>query len=210
MKKLFLPLVLFFMLIPCAFAKDISPVSFSAGLSTGHVFYGASYADALSVSESESESSLQEKIVKYPMTIDGGYEILIGATAGIDFNLSEYFSLYADLDLLADFIWLEKDHSNHLDYSGSAGIRFYPYFGGLSVSAGYLLGCRADFIKTGGLSEYKGLSSFGNGLKFSLEYNFARDFEYRFLPTIGASWRWIPRGNNFNDNVLSAYVKINF
>lgn len=168
-------------------------------------------ADTDNSAPTDTDSVPEEELtIEVPMKFANGTEILIGTSANINFNVTKYFSLFTDLDVLSDLNWHNSDYSHHLDYSGSYGVRLYfiPNIPAISVSIAYLFGQRADFFR---IDDVKAVSHtpFGNGIKMTAEYNFSRDGFSRFAPTVGCSWRHIPRGNNTSDNIISAYVQMN-
>lgn len=241
-KKFFL--ITFFSVSACfIFAETLPFVTFSLGLSTGHIFYGSGEYEIPSTptdapelppeSEPNNDSPDEPELpdnsepetppVEEPLTtlknsqsiplrLEDGNEVLIGFGGNLSFNFSDSFSLYTDADVMANFNWQDKNYSHHLDYSFSTGIKLSPFYAipGLTISLGYLLGDRIDFYKAEGKDLYVNKTAWGNGLKASVEYNFYRDTGTIFLPTIGCSWRYIPRGNNASDNIIQCYILVNF
>jgi len=211
-KKFFIIATLFVTSAFFVFADEIPFVTFSLGLTTGHTFYGYDSIEyTISSSSENNEENQNTEIIELPMKFANGTEILIGTIGTVNFNVTNNFSLYCDLDLLSDLNWHDSDYSHHLDYSGSTGVKLYciPNIPSISLSIAYLLGQRADFFKIDDLKTIKS-TPFGNGIKIAVEYNFFRDGLSRFGPIIGCSWRYIPRGNNSADNIISAYVQANF
>lgn len=89
-----------------------------------------------------------------------------------------------------------------LDYGFSGGISVYYGTEGLSFGLEYITGRRSDF--------YAGSESastpWGNGFRFKVEYELT-DLFGRFIPGVGMSWRYMPRGNDAYDSFTSVYVR---
>lgn len=239
-KKIFIA-TSFLISVSFIFAESLPFVTFSLGLSTGHIFYGNGSYEIPPESDNDPDlpadppteppvetppeedpetpppqeedplSSLYNSQT-IPLRLEDGTEVLIGFSGCLSFNFSDTFSLYTDSDVMANFNWKGKDYSHHLDFSFSTGVKLSPFYAipGLTLSIGYLLGDRIDFYKTATQDLYVNQTPFGNGLKASIEYSFYRDTGSRFLPTIGCSWRYIPRGNNTSDNIIQSYILMNF
>ena len=190
MKKIISTLFISIILITSITAKE-NPISFSAGLSTGIPFYGA------------------RSIKRINESIENQGRFIIGAYGNMNFNIIEQGSIFFGAELLSDFIWGNNNHSNHLHFSMPVGFKIYPNLKGLCFGIAYSLGFRADFIDTPDLYK-KEIPCWGNGFKFFTEYNFAKYGKSRYLPTIGFSWNFMPRGSNTYDNIISFYVGANF
>ena len=163
----------------------------SAGLMSGIPFYGSS-----EINDLNREVSDQSRII-------------IGGLAYIHFNVSDNATFFFGSDLLCDFIWQgTSEHSNHLNYDFSIGIKIFPNLAGFCTGLGYVLGARTDFIETEEGS-YSGTSAWGNGIKLLAEYNFAHDGKSRYYPTLGLFWKILPRGNHEFDNMICAYIMAN-
>ena len=197
MKKQILSLAIFLsILIPCnAFSKYIN---FGAALSSGFNIHSA-----------EDEARTQ------PLNTDSAAaKILIGANADATFGITEPLQLITGADLFCDFNYKDKYYYNTFDYSFYAGIRIFPNLQGLNFSVSYALGCRTDYLKYVNEEEdfIRGYSfaKWGNGFRLSAEYIFLLDSETKFKPFMGFYYRYIPRGNNLFDNILTAYVGVRF
>lgn len=188
MKKISVLSFIFFIFSLNAFSEDL--ISLSVGVQSGLVFYG------------------DEEIKNYNNEIDGTH-ILIGALASVNVNPFEQVSFFASADFLCDFRDQNDFHSNHLHLDFPFGIKIYPGLGGLGISIAYTFGFRSDFINTP-TSSFNSNSCFGNGAKIIIDYNFAHNGKSKFLPTFGCSWKFLPRGNNSYDNIISAFVVMNF
>ena len=135
--------------------------------------------------------------------------IVIGSKADLTFKLIQQLKLVFGSSCLADFNWNGADYSNHFDYDFFFGVKIYPNLAGFNFGLGYLLGERIDFVNTSVDEKQNLFSAWGNGFKFLAEYNFAHDGFSKYLPTIGCSWTYMPRGNYEKDNLLTFYLAAN-
>ncbi len=183
-------LSLFVVFASSGFALEAPSVSFDAGLSSGYPFYG--------------DSNLKDANARID---DGGFRMIIGTVADVNLKLAEYLTAFAGNDNVFDFNWHGEDFFNHLDTSFFTGVKVYPGIGGLNFSVAYSIGTRFDFA-----GESKGVdsASWGNGFRLGMEYNFAYADKNRYMPSIGAYYRFVPRGNNTYDNLLCVYLLANF
>ena len=166
-------------------------VSFSAGLSSGIPIYGAD-----SVASTGSE-------------ISKGNRIILGTNFAVNLNPIKQVTFFLGNDLLWDITWSASEKSSKLHVSFPLGIKVYPGIGGLNIGLAYTLGFRADSIKEDNL-KYNGITDWGNGFKFQVEYNFAHEGKSRYYPSIGGYWNLMPRGNNSYDNLIVLYIAANF
>jgi len=185
-------LFIFILLFACTAlsAKD-RLVSFSAGLSSGVPIYSSG-----SVASTGTE-------------ISGANRIILGLNTYVNINPIKQVSFYLGNDTLWDLTWNSSEHSHKTHVSFPLGIKVYPGLGGLNVGLAYTLGFRADAIKTDEV-EYNGVSSWGNGFKFQVEYNFAHEGGSQYYPSVGGYWNLMPRGNDSYDNLIVLYVAANF
>ena len=165
--------------------------SFSAGLSSGGPLYG------------------EDSVISTGSEIEKPNRVIIGALFSINLNIIKQVTFYTGSDILWDLVWDSKQHSNKTHVDFPLGIKIYPGLGGLNLGLAYTLGFRADSISTCE-HEYNGISSWGNGFKLSLEYNFAHEGNSNYYPSIGGYWNLMPRGNNSYDNLLVLYIVENF
>lgn len=164
----------------------------SLGITSGYPFYGSREISDLNYS-----------------LYDKGNKVIIGGLGVINLNLIDQFSFFTDAEILADFNWVDRDFYNHLDYDFSLGFKIYPGLGGINTGMAYCLGSRVDFKKIE--DRRKTINQpWGNGFKLFLEYNFAHNSKWIHLPVIGISWRFMPRGYEIFDNIITAYLLINF
>lgn len=199
MKRTFLAAAAVFVLAAISISAEKTSsadkkVSWDIGIASGIPFYGSS-----------SVNSMDSDVNK-----GGSYNrAIVGVTSDTAFKIAEPLRLILGGDALCDFIWHGDSYANHLDYAFMFGIKAYPGLAGFGVSCAYALGCRTDFYNTAVQDSVVESSSWGNGFRFSIEYNFAygRDI---FAPAIGAYWRCMPRGDNNWDNILAAYISLNF
>ena len=80
----------------------------------------------------------------------------------------------------------------------------------MNLGLAYTLGFRTDRIKTEKAGNHNGTTVWGNGFKFQVEYNFAHEGAYRYLPSIGGYWNLMPRGKNSYDNLIVMYIAVNY
>lgn len=198
-KKLSICLVIFFISSFC-FAKG-KLFNFGVGLSSGFPIYDSGY---------------EKTVTKY--FSGAGYRIIIGADARVELNVIKQLSFFTDTNVLADFNFSKDEYFNSVDLSFSSGIIFHPGLGGLACGIGYSLGTRFDFYSLLSSTNEKLFAStdytvkkndWGNGFKLFLEYDFSYNSKYKF-PTLGVNWRFMPRGNDFYDNVITLYCMVKF
>ena len=125
-------------------------------------------------------------------------------------NAINPFALFVDADLNMDFNFSNQQFFHMMDLAFTGGMKFYPGLGGFAFGIGYSIGTRFNYTNDIIAQNYVGKNDWGNGFKLFLEYNFSYNSSYRFLPTLGVSWRLMPRGNNFYDNIFSFYLMMNF
>lgn len=165
--------------------------SVSMGLASGIPIYGT------------------DSIISTGKEIDKPSRVIIGTTTSLNLNIIKQVTFFTGGDTLFDFVWDSKQHANKIHVSFPLGIKIYPGLGGLNAGLAYTLGFRIDSINTT-KHEHEGISTWGNGFRLSLEYNFAHEGNSRFLPSIGGYWNLMPRGNKSYDNLIVMYVAINF
>ena len=192
MKRIIVCLCIFLFSTFC-FAKQ--PLfSGSVGLSTGFPVYG---------------SEQIKQVNDYYFNNDGN-RIIVGTTARLELNAINPFALFVDADLNMDFNFSDQQFFHMMDLAFTGGMKFYPGLGGFAFGIGYSIGTRFNYTNDIIAQNYVGKNDWGNGFKLFLEYNFSYNSSYRFLPTLGVSWRLMPRGNNFYDNIFSFYLMMNF
>ena len=135
----------------------------------------------------------------------GNKNIVLFGEVGAKLKATENISFCANVYLGMDMLTNLSDFCLFLDYGVSGGVRIYPGFGGFSFGMDYVTGIRANSIK----GETGTTSSWGNGFRFLLEYEFTNIIN-TFSPSLGFSWRRMPRGNNAADHILSFYIRIPF
>ena len=186
-------LILLFSILPCfCFAKDRNFFGFQFGI-------GATiplYADK-AVWENHSKMN-DESFARF----------IIGSDVGFSFKLAKPLFLVFDIESCADFSWNNDYYSNSLDYAFSAGFQFYPHTTNLSFSIFYSIGTRTDFVKLPERFEQIEKTKWGNGFKIAVEYDFISGGG--IIPVLGAYYRFMPRGYDKYDNVLSIYFRLAF
>lgn len=192
MKKFFI-VCLFYTLFQFPFFAAEKLVNFTVGLGSGIPFYGKIEGE---FSEFD-DISTQNKIV-------------LDSFANLNFNLINQARFFVGIDLFTDFAWKNDDYKNFLHLCFPVGFRFYPNLGGLNLGVAYALGFRANFYKADSYPKRNTSSSWGNGFKFFFEYDFAYSSEHKWLPAIGCSWTFMPRGKYSYDNLLNFYISENF
>ena len=173
------------------FAKE-GLLSFSAGISSGLPVYG------------------ENSVISTGTEIPNGNRMIIGGLASINLNVLPQISFYLGNDILWDITWSSSEKSSKLHVSFPLGIKIFPGVGGLNFGIAYTLGFRVDNIKVSSIGEYNAISSWGNGFKLHIEYDFAHDGKSKYYPSIGTYWNLMPRGNNSWDNLIVLYIAANF
>lgn len=171
------------------YAKE-ALISFSAGLQSAFIFYDS------------------EEIKNYNKELNGSHFIL-GADAGINLNAFEELSFSIGSDFLCDLLKDGSDYSNHLLLDFPFGIKIYPAKNGFAFGVFYVLGICYNFTFAEG-NYIADQTSWGNGFKLLAEYNFAHSGKSKYLPSLGAYYKCIPRGNYNTDNIIAAYINFNF
>ena len=131
------------------------------------------------------------------IVLSGEFGIRLAFTDNIAFT----FNAIVNADTLTNL----SDFCLFLDYGLSSGVKIYPGLGGLNFGMEYVTGMRADLVK----GETDTSSSWGNGFRFLLEYEF-ENLINKFSPSLGFSWRRMPRGNSAADHILSFYIRAPF
>ncbi len=191
MKKIPALLLTALLLGSSIFAKE-GLLSFSAGISSGLPVYGAN------------------SVLSTGTEIPNGNRMIIGGLASANLNILSQISFYLGNDLLWDITWNSAEKSSKLHVSFPLGIKIFPGVGGLNFGIAYTLGFRVDNIKTSSVGEYNDISSWGNGFKLHVEYDFAHDGKSKYYPSVGTYWNLMPRGNNSWDNLIVLYIAANF
>lgn len=191
MKKIII-IFTFLFLISRAFSQDSDFFNWDIGFATGIPFhYG------------ESDTNISN------FDANSLNRVLIGATSNFYFKIDDIAFIDFGIDSLFDFKWNSSDYANSIDYSFFGGVKIYPGLGGLNFSIAYCFGNRSDFLKIDGEKDIF-QHSWGNGARFSLEYDFNYLKETTIKPIVGGYYRFIPRGNYVYDHILCAYVALKF
>ena len=158
--------------------------------------YGGSFGTGIVLNNDSSLRSYAEDMQRVVLELDGTMEFIFHPSIRIA----------AGSILLTDFKFKGDEYYNSLDYSIYGGIRIYPGLGGLRLGVDYNLGRRTDFIDIPPVNDVNS-SALGNGFRFLLEYDF-RYAKTGLLPMVGGSWRYVPRGGDTSDHILSVYFKL--
>ncbi len=157
--------------------------------------YGGSLGTAAVVTDDEAVRTIADEFHRVVLEMD--------ATA--EFVIHPAIRVAAGSILLTDFKFKDGQHYNSLDYNFYTGLRVYPGLGGLRLGVDYNLGRRTDFIDMELVDDILS-TSWGNGFRFLLEYDFKSGGK-GLAPIIGGSWRHVPRGGS-SDHILSIYFKL--
>ncbi|MBQ0167588.1 MAG: hypothetical protein KBT02_10830 [Treponema sp.] len=193
MKKFF-AVIAFVLVTGMGFAGEYINQLWSVG--TSALFYGDPAIDEL------HETLKTDSYVN--LVISGEYGARIQLDRKIDFVGMGYLTLDSYVKGTSSIL--------HLDYGVSGGVRLTPGLGGLILGCEYCTGQRADcnFLDNKTVDEEDGhwsATQWGNGYRFLFEYDFSALIT-GIAPTLGISFRSVPRGNNFTDRNLSFYIRL--
>lgn len=163
----------------------------TAGISSGIPVYG------------------QANLSQTSRTIDTDKRVIIGTFFNVNLNIIKQVTFFFGADLLSDLNWSDDTYKHFLHTGFPVGLKIYPGLGGLDLGLAYEFGFRADFLKTSSGIKTKKSQAWGNGFKLFLEYDFSRNNKIKYLPIIGSSWTFMPRGNYSYDNLLTFYIAAN-
>ena len=174
------------------FAQESDLFSWDIGISTGIPFH---YGESNSNISNFDANTLNR--------------VLAGTTSNIYIKIADTAFVNLGIDSLFDFKWNASDYANSIDYTFFGGVKIYPGLGGLNFSIAYCFGSRSDFLK---INDEKDIfqHSWGNGARFSLEYDFNYLKATNIKPIVGGYYRFIPRGNYVYDHILCAYIALKF
>lgn len=191
MKKL-ISTLLFSFIISASFCATPKLFDFTGGISSGFPIYGT--------------PEVKETIHK----VDNANRIILGTFANINLNPTKYTTFYTGADLLADFSWNSDVNADFFHVNFPIGIKIYPNIAGLNFGIAYTVGFCGMIIKDEFGEKTNATSPWGNGTKFSIEYDFARNGKIKILPAIGVAWNIMPRGFRSYDNIISMYISEHF
>lgn len=159
------------------------------GIGSGYVFYG--------------DDRTQDLIDM----VNDPSQILLASDAAylIKLNGPVYFDIGADL--LFDARWNGGKHVYIWDYCADAGFRFYPGIAGLACTVNYCLGARTAFYELGSSVDGTDTSSWGNGYKLGVTYDFSYNSD-GIAPEVGFNFRRMPRGHNNSDSIFCVYLRL--
>ncbi|MBO5137032.1 MAG: hypothetical protein J6B81_00850 [Spirochaetaceae bacterium] len=133
--------------------------------------------------------------------------VVLEGDVALGFVLAKPLNFSIGAVSLCDFRFQDGQHFNLIDYAFYTGIRLYPGIGGLRAGIDYMLGRRTDFINIESVAKEVYSTQWGNGFRFSVEYDFSYGVD-GFAPMIGGSWRHMPRGG-YSDNIFSIFFRCN-
>lgn len=199
-KSILVAIIIFLQLFPCYSRSKY--IDFGVFLSSGYNFH--------------TDGDLAKGHLLY--NNPDAKRILAGLNTDATFHITEPLSFFVGADSFADFNFLDEYYYHTVDFAFYAGIKLFPFFHGLNCSISYALGSRLDFvnistqiseeeIQTISGSEIK---SWGNGFRIAAEYDFLYETDAKICPVAGFCYRFMPRGNNNYDNILTAYVGLRF
>lgn len=135
--------------------------------------------------------------------------IIAGTSTEIFLNITKPVKAVAGGDAFCEFIWDGDNHFNSLDYSFYGGVKIFPNLAGFNFEVDYVFGCKTTFAKTDEFSDNTS-SSWGNGFRIAIEYDFFYGEESKLDPVVGGYYRYIPRGNYIYDHIIAAYIGLHF
>ncbi|MBQ0161884.1 MAG: hypothetical protein KBS84_01830 [Treponema sp.] len=142
------------------------------------------------------------------MSNDKYGRVILGGDVGFTLKFAEPLFMVFDFETCSDFAFNKDYNCNCIDYAFCLGFQFYPGWGNLSFTLAYALGYRADFIKLSDEYAEARKTKWGNGFKFAMEYDFFKGGGT--IPAAGISYRFMPRGYDEYDNILSIYFRLAF
>lgn len=138
------------------------------------------------------------------------YRVIAGGSADVVLNFTEPLKAVFGIDSFCEFIWEKQSHYNSLDYSLYAGIKLFPNLAGFNASVSYVIGSKSNFIKSEEIGSTTQNTSWGNGFRISVEYDFFYGEDAVLYPIVGGYYRYMPRGDYTYDHVIAAYVGLKF
>ena len=144
----------------------------------------------------------QQRTAGGPFT--GNKDIVLSGEAGIRMMFTDYIGVTVNAILNFDMLMFE-DFNLFFDYGIASGVRVFTGLGGLNLGIEYVTGRRTDFVHDAVTTS----SSWGNGFRFMIEYEF-KNLIKTFSPSLGVAWRRMPRGNNAADNIITFYIRAPF
>lgn len=182
--RIFVLLLLFTILPSSLFAAS----GFEFSLGSGYIFYGS------------------QTVRNRNKALGQDHQVILTTEATGILPLQEHIYLTAGTDVSLDARWSGSNHIYLLDYSGMVGFRIYPGLQGLLFQVDYALGRRTDFISLKNEDSYKESTSWGNGFKLGVDYDFSVHTKGKIAPSVGFAWKNMPRGG-YRDNLLMLSLK---
>lgn len=178
-------LLTFLSLLPSSL---FATAGFEFGMGSGYIFYGS------------------QTVRNRNKALGQDHQVILTTDAIGILPLQEHIYLTAGADASVDARWSGSNHIYLLDYSGLIGFRVYPGLHGLLFHLNYALGRRTDFISLKKEDSYKQSTSWGNGFKLGVEYDFSVHTKGKIAPSVGFAWKNMPRGG-YRDNLLMLSIK---
>ena len=174
----------------CANAESDRLVRLDAGVASGYIFYGDEQVPALN-------ENLNNGIYN---------RFFIGPLISLSFKIAKPCKFVLGSETFFDLAWNGSYYNRHFDYSVYGGIKFYPGLKGFNIGAYYAGGQRLDYSNC--CNPGFNSTSWGNGFRFTLEYDFLYESSSEVMPVFGISYRFMPRGDNFYDSILTGYMTL--
>ncbi len=192
MKKIYSLIFVSVLFFSSLFAADFKLVDFTGGISSGYPFYG----------NSEAKTAISN--------IDNPNRIIIGTFANLNINPVKYGTFYVGAEVLADFCWNSDASATFFNVDFPIGLKIYPDLGGFNFGLAYTLGFCGMMINNEEGDDLKDSSPWGNGVKFTVEYDFYKTGKSKLLPAIGLAWNIMPRGHKKYDNIITIQLSKHF
>ncbi|MBR4321154.1 hypothetical protein [Treponema sp.] len=183
-KKILLFLVIFSLFAIPAFSK----AGFEFGFGSGYIFYGS------------TDTKDRNKV------LGDTNQTILATDALFLLPMNDFLVFSLGGDAVFDFRWKGSNHIYLIDYAFLTGFKIFPKIGGLFFSVDYALGRRTDFVELDNIDDTLS-TSWGNGFKFALGYDFSPHLNSSIAPVLAASLKSMPRGGS-RDNLFCVSVKI--
>ena len=174
------------------FAEADRILRFDAGVCSGYPFYGDQQI-------SESNDTFNNGVYN---------RFFIGPVINLSFKISKPFKFVLGADTLFDLVWNGSLYNNHFDYACYGGVKFYPGLKGFNAGVYYAGGQRLDYCNQSDVAPLFNATSWGNGFRISLEYDFLYESSSEVMPVLGVYYRFMPRGYYTYDNILAFYIML--
>ncbi len=135
------------------------------------------------------------------------FHLLLTGDIAARLKLEDFLSVTGGLTASLDFYGKGKYGVLYMDYSPFLGLRFFPGIGGLYFGVDYTIGQRGDILFLADDTQNR-FSQWGNGFRFSAEYDFSEHFS-GFAPLVSVSYRSMPRGGS-RDHLFALALSARF